>query len=134
MPEPLLDLEKDRSELLHRITELGDFRRGSITPTRGTCGTPTCQCHQPSDPGHGPTWRLTYKVDGKTVTESFATRAARRKAEQEVAEYHRFRELSQQLLEVNEKICRGRAVEGREELSAPEKKRRRRSNRKSVKK
>lgn len=132
MPEPLPDLEKDRSEVLRRIAQLGDFRRGSITPTRGTCGTPACHCHQPSDPGHGPTWRLTYKVDGKSVTESFATRAARRKAQQEVAEYHRFRELSQKLLEVNEKICRLRPVEGEEELSVQEKKRRRRSSRKSV--
>ncbi len=136
MPEPLSDLENDRSELLRRIAQLGDFRRGSITPTRGTCGTPTCHCHQPENPGHGPTWRLTYKVGGKSVTESFATRAARHKAEQEVAEYHRFRELSQALLEVNERICRLRPLPEvpTASVSSQEKKRRRRSSRRSVKK
>jgi hypothetical protein len=136
MPESLSNLEDDRSELLRQISGLGDFRRGSITPTRGTCGTPTCHCHQPQDPGHGPTWRLTYKVEGKTVTESFATQAALRKAQKEVAEYQRFRELSQELLTVNEKICRLRPLPG--ELTASgspqEKKRRRRFKRKSGKK
>jgi hypothetical protein len=45
-------------------------------------------------------------VEGKTVTETFATPAALRKAQQEVADFHRFRELSQNLVDVNEKICR----------------------------
>lgn len=136
MTQPVADLEQDRSELLRRVAQLGDFRRGSITPTRGTCGTPTCHCHQPQDPGHGPTWRLTTKVEGKTVTESFATLAALRKAQAEVAEYHRFRKLSQELLEVNEKICRLRPLpeDATEPLSSQEKKRRRRSTRKSAKK
>lgn len=136
MPEPLSELENDRSELLRQISGLGDFRRGSITPTRGTCGTPTCHCHQPQDPGHGPTWRLTYKVEGKTVTESFASPAALRKAQKEVAEYQRLRELSQELLAVNEKICRLRPVpeEPTASRSSQEKKRRRRFSRKSGKK
>lgn len=136
MPESLSDLENDRSEVLHQISRLGDFRRGSITPTRGTCGTPSCHCHQPQDSGHGPTWRLTYKVEGKTVTESFASPAALRKAQKEVAEYQRFRQLSQELLAVNEKICRLRPLP--EELTASrssqEKKRRRRFSRRFGKK
>jgi hypothetical protein len=45
------------------------------------------------------------KADGKTVTETFFSPASLAKAQREVAEYHRFRELSGQLLEVNEQIC-----------------------------
>ena len=56
-------------------------------------------------------FRLTRKVDGKTVTESFSTPAAFRKAQREVTEFHRFQTLSADLLAVNEKICRLRPVE-----------------------
>jgi hypothetical protein len=73
---------------------------------------------------------LTYKLQGKTVTESFSTLAGLRKAQREVAEYHRFRELSQQLVEVNERICRARPVE--EALTTQEKKRPQRSSKKSA--
>jgi hypothetical protein len=50
------------------------------------------------------------KVDGKSVTESFASLAALGKAQKEVAEYQRFRELSCQLVRVNERACRLRLV------------------------
>jgi hypothetical protein len=106
------------------------MRAGSITGTGGRCGTPNCHCHRPGDPGHGPFYRLTRKVDGKTVTETFSSPAALAKAQGEVAQYHRFRELGRQLLKVNEEICRLRP---REEpaLSAEEKKRPKRSAKKS---
>jgi hypothetical protein len=68
-----------------------------------------------------PTIRLTRKVNGKTTSESFATPAALRKAEREIAAFHHFRELSRELLEVNERICRARPVE--DSLSPQEKKR-----------
>ncbi len=123
-------LEKERTEILRQISQLGDFRCGSITATTGTCGTPSCHCHRPNDPGHGPTFRLTYKREGKTVTESFSTLAALQKAQREVAAYHRFRELSQGLVQVNEKICPQRPVE-QEGLTPQEKKRPTRSNRRS---
>src|SRR5215469_10344749 len=93
------------------MLRLPDFRSGSITATRGTCGKPTCRCHQPNQPGHGPNFRLTRKVKGKTVTETFATPAALHKAQREVEAYHRFRQLAQALLEINEQICRARPVE-----------------------
>ena len=132
MPETLLDLEKRRSEVLSRIADLGDFRPGSISPTRGRCGNPNCHCHKADDPGHGPNLRLTYKVDGKTVTESFATAAAQRKAEGEIAAFRRFQELSRELVATNEKICRARPV--KDTLTPQEKKRRNRWNGKSLSK
>jgi hypothetical protein len=101
------------------------MRAGSISTTGGRCGNPRCHCRQKGDPGHGPFFRLTRKIGGKTVTETFSTPAARRKAEREVAEYHRFRELSSRLVEVNEKICQLRPLE--DTLTPEEKKRPRRS-------
>jgi hypothetical protein len=128
MPESLMDLEQQRNAVLQQMLRLPDFRSGSITATRGTCGKPNCRCHQPNQPGHGPNYRLTRKVKGKTVTESFTSSAELHKAQREVETYHRFRQLAQELLEINEKICRARPVE--QELSPSKKKRRKSSSRK----
>lgn len=132
MSDLLADLEKQRAGIQRQIGQLGDMRAGSITPTGGRCGNARCHCHGKDDPGHGPFYRLTRKAGGKTVTETFSTPASLRKAQQEVEEYHQFRELSQGLLEVNEKICQLRPVE--ERLTPQEKKRPQRSVRKSPRK
>jgi len=112
-----------------QILELGDFRSGSIPAIKGRCGKPNCRCHQPHQPGHGPNFRLTRKVNGKTVSESFSSAVEQRKAQREVDAFHRFRQLSQELLEVNERICRARPVAAT--LSPEEKKRRKASSRRS---
>jgi hypothetical protein len=129
LPESLVVLEQQRSSILMQILELGDFRGGSITAISGRCGKPNCRCHQPDQPGHGPNFRLTRKVNGKTVSESFDSAAELRKAQREVETFHRFRQLSQELLDVNETICQARPVE--DTLSLQEKKRPTRSAKKS---
>jgi hypothetical protein len=129
MTPSLVDLEQQRSAIFQQMLRLPDFRSGSITTTRGTCGKPNCRCHQPNQPGHGPNVRLTRKVEGKTITETFATPAELHKAQREVEAYHRFRELAAQLLEVNEQICSARPAE--EELTAQKKKRQKSSSKKS---
>lgn len=130
MPDSLSDLESRRAAVQSQLAQLGDLRAGSITGAGGRCGNSNCHCHQPDDPGHGPYYRLTRKVNGKTVTETFSSPAALAKAQREVAEYHRFRELGGQLLECNEEICRLRPVE-EPALSPQEKKRPMRSVKKS---
>lgn len=130
MPDSLAHLEDRRAAIQSQLALLGDMRAGSISETGGRCGNPNCHCHLTGEAGHGPYSRLTRKVAGKTVTETFSTPAALAKVKREVAEYHRFRELGGELLEVNEQICRLRPVE-EPPLSAQEKKRRRRSTRKS---
>jgi hypothetical protein len=132
MSDSLSALEAQRAQTQLQISRLGDMRSGSITSTGGRCGNPGCHCHLPDDPGHGPFYRLTRKVNGKSVTETFSSSTALRKAQQEVEEFHRFRQLSHDLLEVNEKICRLRPVE--DTLTAQEKKRLKRSSTKSPKK
>ncbi|MGH9826283.1 MAG: DUF6788 family protein [Blastocatellia bacterium] len=130
MPGSLASLEDRRATVQSQLARLGDMRSGSITGTGGHCGNPNCHGHQAGDAGHGPYYRLTRKVEGKTVTETFSSPAALAKAQREVAEYHRFRELGGQLLEVNEQICGLRPVE-EPSPSAQGKKRRKRSAKKS---
>jgi hypothetical protein len=129
MSDSLLQLEQRRSKVVAQISALGDFRPGSISATGGRCGNPKCHCHKPDDPGHGPHLRLTYKVQGKSVTESFPSPAAQRKVEREIAGFRQYQELSRTLIETNEKICRARPVE--DTLSPQEKKRRKPSGKKS---
>ena len=131
MPESLADLEQQRRIIFQQMMALPDFRSGSITATYGTCGKPNCRCHQPNQPPHGPNFRLTRKVKGKTVTETFATAAELQKAQREVAAYQQFRELSQKLIEVNEKICRARPM-GEGEVPASKKKRQKHSSKRSA--
>ena len=130
MPDSLVDLENRRATVQMQIARLGDMRSGSITTTSGRCGNPNCHCHRSGDPGHGPYYRLTRKVKGKTVTETFPSPASLAKAQREVAECQRFRELGEQLLDVNEQICELRPVE-EAAPSAQEKKRPKPSKRKS---
>src|SRR6202162_2281495 len=125
MPRSLAQLEQEKRDLLRTLSELGDLRPGSITGIVRRCGKPTCHCAQPDDPGHGPTLRLTYKVQGKTISEALPTPAAVRKAEQEIDEFRKYQELSRTFVEINEKICRLRPV-AEEPPSAQEKKRRKR--------
>jgi|SRR5215469_6081018 len=129
MSDSLSALELQRAAIQRQIAQLGDMRAGSITTTGGRCGNPRCHCREKDDPGHGPFYRLTRKLNGKTVTETFSIPAALRKAQNEIAEYHRFRDLSRGLLEINEKICHARPVA--DTLTAEEKKRPRRSRTRS---
>ena len=110
MPDALAALEADRSKLLEEFLRLGDLRHGSITATIRKCGKPSCHCAKPDDPGHDPQFRLTRKVDGKTVTESFTNPAALLKAQQEVSEFRRLQKLNEELVGINEKICDLRPV------------------------
>ena len=111
MPDDLAILEAQRSKLLEEFLRLGDLRPGSITAVTRSCGKPSCHCAKPDDPGHDPQFRLTRRVAGKTVTETFPSPSALRKAQQEVAEFHHFRKLARDLVALNEKICPLRLVE-----------------------
>ena len=130
IPNSLESLEQQRANIANQIAALGDLRCGSITSTTGRCGKPNCHCHLPEDPGHGPNLRLTYKVHGKTTTESLPDQAATRKAEREIAEFRKLQGLHKEFVEVNAQICQRRPPQP-DALLPEEKKRPKRSTRKS---
>ena len=129
MPQSVADLEQRRAKLITEMSRLHDLRPGSITGIIRRCGKPACHCSKTGDPGHGPTLRLTYKAEGKTISEALPTPAAVRKAEREIGEFRTYRQIHRDFIEVNEKICRSRPLEN--SLTPQEKKRPKRSNRKS---
>ena len=124
MPPSLAALEANRSQLLQQFLSLGDLRPGSITAVARSCGKPTCHCAQPDDPGSDPQFRLTRRLDGKTVTQSFRSPSALRKAQREVAEFHRLQQLSTELVAVNQQICGLRPVEEHPQGWTPQEKKR----------
>ena len=134
MSTSLSALERQRGGLTRTLAQLGDFRRGSLSASFRRCGKAACVCAGEDHPGHGPQLRLSYKVNGKTVNETIVSRAAQLKAEREISAFRQFQELSRELLEVNEQICRLRPVEEDAELSLQEKKRWKRSSKRSRKK
>jgi Family of unknown function (DUF6788) len=71
MPDDLATLELERSQILEQFLGLGDLRPGSITAVVRRCGKPSCHCAKPHAPGHDPQFRLTRRVAGKTMTETF---------------------------------------------------------------
>jgi hypothetical protein len=123
MPDSLAELEAGRSKILRQFGTLGDMRAGSISAVVRRCGKAGCHCAKPDDAGHDPQVRLTRKVNGRTVAESFPTPAAWRKAQAEIDEYHRLQKLNAELIEVNEKISKLRPLASDEGWTAQEKKR-----------
>ena len=127
MSESLKALERKRAEVLQQIASVGDLRPGSLTTTQGKCGKAECCCKQPDHPGHGPHWRITYKVEGKTKSESLYEEAAIKKAEREIDEFRRFQQLSREFVDLSTRVCRARPTEAAE---PQEKKRPTRSSKK----
>jgi hypothetical protein len=102
------DLEallRKRDQLKDEVVALGDMRPGSLVARFRKCGKPTCHCARKGAQGHGPSYSLTHAVAGKTVTNVIPTGAAVEHTRQQLAEYHRFRGLVQQLIAVSEQIC-----------------------------
>ncbi len=111
MADPLEALERRRTEILTQMQQLGDMRRGSVVEQYLPCGKPRCCCKKPGHPGHGPYFAFTRKVEGKTKTRQLRAGPLLEKVRKEVDTFHRFRELSKRLLEINEEICERQPVE-----------------------
>ena len=117
MPDSLPDLEVRRSQILLEVAQLGDFRPGCVNPLYRRCGKPNCACANDDHAGHGPQVRLSFKRAGKTVQQTLSDPAQIHKAEREVAAFRRFRELSAERVDVNERLCQLRPPQ-QEDLQA----------------
>ena len=106
MPTPDLDaLQRQRDQLKSQLTHIGEMRPGSLVARFRKCGKPSCHCAKKGAKGHGPSYSLTRPVAGKTVTRIIPAGPAVEQTRQQLEEYHRFRQLVQQLLSVSEQIC-----------------------------
>ena len=114
-------LEERREALRQALSTLGDLRPGSLTPRYRRCGKPNCHCAGKGARGHGPSWSLTRKVQGKTKTTVIPAEAvAQTKAQ--LAEYRRLRALTQELVEVSETLCEAQLAAEHRSAGKPAKK------------
>jgi len=98
------ELEKRRHEIRDELTSVGDLRPGSLVGRYRRCGKPSCHCAAAEAAGHGPSWSLTRRVGGRTVTRIIPPSAVTQTREQ-IAEYRRFCRLTGELVEVSERLC-----------------------------
>ena len=104
----LEDLQLQRTQLYDELATTSDFRRGSISENYRRCGKPNCVCAQPDHPGHGPRYLWTRTVAGRGTKGRQLLAAEVDKVRAELANYHRFAAVSEQIVAVNEAICEAR--------------------------
>jgi hypothetical protein len=105
MTTTLKALREKRALITARLAQIDDLRPGFLTARFRKCGKPNCHCAQKDSPGHGPSYSLTHRVGGKTVTQVIPQGPAVERAKAQIAEYRRFRNLVRELIAVSEQIC-----------------------------
>ena len=106
--EPSLEDLKRRREAIRRdLARIGDLRPGSLKAQYRRCGKSNCRCAREGEQGHGPSWFLSRIVKGKMHCQAIPVRALE-ETRQQVDECRRLRDLTRELIEVNERICHRR--------------------------
>jgi hypothetical protein len=122
MTKDIDQFELRRDRLYQELSQVGDLRRGSLEMRFRRCGKTGCACAKTDHPGHGPQYLLMNKLDGKSVCKNLHPGAELEKVTQEVANYKRFRELSKNIIEINERICDIKDAEVKADVEATAKK------------
>jgi hypothetical protein len=88
------------------LLALGEMRPGAISEQYNVCGKPNCRCKDPRKPQkHGPYYQLSYTHLGKSTTE-FVKRDRLQEVQQQLANYARFRELTEQWVQLSVRIAK----------------------------
>ena len=119
--QDLQALNERREHIVRELAALGDVQSGSLAERYRRCGKPTCHCATDGGPGHGPSWSLTRRVDGKTVTRIIAPSEVP-EVQARVAEYRRLRGLVRELIEVSDRLWEAHRAVGRRERGEAAKK------------
>lgn len=109
-------LREKRDQLTASLAHIDELRPGFLTARFRKCGKPNCHCAEKGSPGHGPSYSLTHRVGGKTVTQVIPQGVLVERTKAQLAEYRRFRQLVRELITVSEQIC---SVQLREAQMAP---------------
>jgi len=131
MKQTVEQLEAERERLYAELSEIGDFRRGSIAENYRRCGKHNCACADEHHGGHGPRYLLMTKVSGRSRAQQLALGPELDKARHEVANHQKFRHQVRQLVEINEQLCSMRPGVRGTDTSRPKKKSLKSSKKKS---
>lgn len=111
MQDTLEALELERTKLYYQLQTLGDFRPGIISVNSRKCGKKNCACARAGHAGHGPQYLWNTTQRGQSRAQNLRMGAELEKVRKELENHTIFLRLCQQLVEVNEKICRLRPVQ-----------------------
>lgn len=129
--------ERKRARVYERLESFGDFRGGSISVSFSKCGKKHCICHQTGHPGHGPRYLWSTTRKGKSLAQHVRVGPELEQVRRQVETGRRFQAWCQEVVELNEQICRLRLVpkiEDEKELEQLKKKLRRKYLKKSKRK
>jgi len=94
--DSLRKLQQRINCLKSQINELGPMRPGSLSRQYNVCGKPGCRCKDPKNPRrHGPYYQLNYVYGGKKTSE-FVRPQNWKQVRTHLADYKRFRRLTDQ--------------------------------------
>ena len=121
MSEPSLpELEAERERLYAQLSEVGDFRRGSVSENYRKCGKPNMRVRAARSSGSRPRLLWTRTVRGQRTRGRQLAASEVEKVRGELAAYQEFASLAERIVDVNEAICEARPPAARETPFAPE--------------
>jgi len=99
-------LQRRINRLKTQVMALGPMRPGSLSRQYNVCGKPGCRCKAPKNPRrHGPYYQLNYVYGGKKTSE-FIRPENLPQVRRELANYKRFRRLTDQWIGLALKLAR----------------------------
>src|SRR6266576_103163 len=109
-------IEKVKAELL----KLGPMRPGSLSQQYSACQKPGCKCVDPVHPQkHGPFYQLSYTHGGKSTTQ-FVRPQFVPEVRMQLANYKKFKALTQQWVTLALELCKLEMQEARSAASSSE--------------
>jgi hypothetical protein len=112
------NLQRQRQELLAKMSSIGEFRQGTLLQRFIKCGKASCRCAKSDAHAHGPYSSLTYAVASKTVTRLVPAGDAVDRTRQQITEFKRFQEWVVQFTDVNRALCDTQLTQAKEQAKA----------------
>jgi len=104
--EPASVLRRRRKLLLRKLPPLESVLRGSLIERYKRCGKPGCKCAE--GPGHGPKYYLSVVSASLKHQMDYVPQADYAEIRARVANYHRIREILEEISEINRELLRRR--------------------------
>ena len=101
-------LRRRRKALVRQLPPLTAVLRGSLIERYKPCGKPGCHCAD--GPGHGPKYYLSVSYPGVRPRVEYVPQAYYAQIVDWLANYHRAREIVEQICEINRELLRRRAA------------------------
>ncbi|MDH4260857.1 MAG: hypothetical protein OEW16_11235 [Gammaproteobacteria bacterium] len=107
MPKkPTAVLKQRRKLLLRQLPPLEEVLRGSLIERYKRCGKPGCKCA--TGRGHGPKYYLSVSFPGRAPEMDYVPQVSHAETRERLANYHRIREILEQVCEINRELLRRR--------------------------